>query len=204
MKLFGNSGPSFIEIYDNALTSKDCERIIDYFEKSIQVEGGFFTNGRRIEDHSYKKCKELDALAFSQGGMLKDILLPKLNHYGKVYNKKYKSLDKLFFWTTADKFNVQKYETAEDGYKAWHTEHGPGHSSYRILAWMFYLNNAKSGTEFMHYPTVRSKQGRLVIWPAGWTHVHRGAPNKGLKYIATGWVSLNDEQFHSSQHQPLS
>ena len=48
MKLFGNSGPSFIEIYDNALTSKDCERIIDYFEKSIQVEGGLFTNGRRI------------------------------------------------------------------------------------------------------------------------------------------------------------
>ena len=204
MKLFGNSGPSFIEIYDNALTSKDCERIIDYFEKSIQVEGGFFTNGRRIEDHSYKKCKELDALAFSQGGMLKNILLPKLNHYGKVYNKKYKSLDHLFFWTTADKFNVQKYETEEDGYKAWHTEHGPGNTSYRILAWMFYLNNAKSGTEFIHYPTVRAKQGRLVIWPAGWTHVHRGAPNKGLKYIATGWVSLKDEQFHSSHHQPLS
>ena len=86
----------------------------------------------------------------------------------------------------------------DSGYKAWHCEHAYAkeydslaEAPRRILAWMFYLNNAKSGTEFMQYPTVRARMGRCVIWPAGWTHVHRGViPNKGLKYIITGWVSL--------------
>ena len=58
---------------------------------------------------------------------------------------------------------------------------------------MFYLNNAKCGTEFMEYPTVQAKIGRLVIWPAFWTHVHKGViPNKGIKYIITGWASYKD------------
>ena len=35
---------------------------------------------------------------------------------------------------------------------------------------------------------VKPEIGRTVIWPAGWTHPHKGVtPNKGLKYIATGW-----------------
>ena len=58
---------------------------------------------------------------------------------------------------------------------------------------MLYLNNAKSGTRF-YYPdliqnkVVNAKRGRIVIWPAYWTHPHSGVtPNKGDKYIATGW-----------------
>ena len=59
------------------------------------------------------------------------------------------------------------------------------------MAWMFYLNDAKSGTEFMHFPTINARRGRLVIWPAFWTHTHKGViPNKGVKYIITGWVSF--------------
>ena len=56
---------------------------------------------------------------------------------------------------------------------------------------MFYLNNSKTVTEFVQYPTVRAKMGRCVIWPSAWTHVHRGVTaNKGLKYVITGWVSF--------------
>ena len=85
-----------------------------------------------------------------------------------------------------------EYMTETDGYKMWHCEHGPFDiSSRRIIAWMFYLNNAKSGTEFMHFSNVRAKRGRCVIWPSFWTHLHKGVtPNKGLKYIITGWASF--------------
>ena len=60
---------------------------------------------------------------------------------------------------------------------------------YRILAWMVYLNDAVSGTEFPYQErTVTPKTGRTAIWPAGWTHPHKGVtPNMGVKYIATGW-----------------
>ena len=58
---------------------------------------------------------------------------------------------------------------------------------------MFYLTDAKSGTEFMHYPTMSAKKGRCIIWPASFTHVHRSAPNKGVKYIISGWISYAPE-----------
>ena len=36
---------------------------------------------------------------------------------------------------------------------------------------------------------VQPKNGRVVIWPSQWTHVHRGNPPlKGNKYIATSWI----------------
>ena len=85
--------PSLIEVYDNALTERECEILISQFERTEPEMRSFYHDGLELGqygnhvDGSYKKCKELDALAFSQGGMLKDILLPKLNHYGKVYNK---------------------------------------------------------------------------------------------------------------------
>ena len=85
--------------------------------------------------------------------------------------------------------NIQKYIEG-GGYHQYHQEHGPRHS-LRMLVWMLYLNDSKCGTEFPQWnKIVKAKQGRLVIWPAFWTHVHRGVtPNKGTKYIATGWFN---------------
>ena len=35
-------------------------------------------------------------------------------------------------------------------------------------------------------------EGRLVIWPAYWTHFHRGIISETeTKYIATGWYTFN-------------
>jgi prolyl 4-hydroxylase len=84
-------------------------------------------------------------------------------------------------------YNLQKYEEGE-GFFSLHNEQS-GSYPYRLLAWMVYLNDATSGTEFPYQEmTVTPKEGRTVIWPAGWTHPHKGVtPNKGTKYIATGW-----------------
>jgi len=95
--------------------------------------------------------------------------------------------------TFDDAFSFKKYETEEDGFHSWHTEAGGRFTSNRILAWMIYLNNAKSGTEFMHFPTIRAKMGRCIIWPAAFTHVHRSEPNKGLKYVISGWISFMEQ-----------
>jgi len=36
---------------------------------------------------------------------------------------------------------------------------------------------------------VKPKKGRLILFPAGFTHTHRGNPPlDGEKYIITGWV----------------
>lgn len=184
------SNSSFIQIYDNAFSQKDCDILIDKFEKTPLGEGGT-TSGYRPEE---KQCRQIDNPYFSDGSIISNIVKPVLMKCLVKYYNKYRDLWQLMdMWEIDDFYSFQKYDRDGDGYKAWHCEHGPRKTSHRILAWMFYLNNAKSGTEFMYHPTIKAKRGRGVIWPAGWTHHHRGViPNEGLKYIVTGWISYTD------------
>ena len=146
-----------------------------------------------VRDPSVKDSIELPNLRFSNGDLISNLIRTKLQFSINKYIKKYSHIPQLNTWGVEDGYTFKKFEKG-GGYKSWHHEHGPKTQSERILAWMFYLNDA-SGTEFMHYPTVRAKIGRCVIWPVGYTHVHRGVtPNKGVKYIATGWASFTENQ----------
>ncbi len=192
------SNSDYFGVYDKALSDYECELIVNIFEKSPQRNGIVFLSGSdiAIERPEYKKSKELIDTRFSDGKQISNILNTRLGECLQKYNLEQPQLTTIATWTVANPYNVQKYDGEEEGYKDWHMEHGPhAGQNKRIMAWMFYLNDAKSGTEFMNYPTVQAKRGRCVIWPAGWTHVHRGVtPNKGLKYIATGWVHFVSDE----------
>ena len=45
-------------------------------------------------------------------------------------------------------------------------------------------------TEFLYQSKrFQPKRGQFLIWPAGFTHVHRGNPPlSGEKYISTSWL----------------
>ena len=57
-----------------------------------------------------------------------------------------------------------------------------------------YLNTIDEGgeTEFLYInKRVKAKEGRVVIFPAGYTHTHRGNPAIGQdKYLVTSWGLL--------------
>ena len=182
------SNSDYFGIYDNALSKEECEILINQFEKSDKVKRGLTTNGYEPE---VKSCRQITC-NFKDKSIIDNIIFPILTSCLDSYKSRYLSLKYSPWWRYFDGYSFQKYDGEADGYKAWHTEHGVGEeASHRILAWMFYLNNAKCGTEFMDYGIVNAKRGRCVIWPSSWTHVHRGViPNKGLKYIVTGWCSL--------------
>ena len=61
----------------------------------------------------------------------------------------------------------------------------------RVLAWMTYLKVPEEGgeTEFLYQSKrIEPIVGRTLIWPAYFTHLHRGNPPlKGEKYYITGW-----------------
>ena len=60
---------------------------------------------------------------------------------------------------------------------------------------MLYLNNvANGGTEFKYQKiTTEAIKGNLVIWPAEFTHLHKGVISKTKeKYIATGWFQMDN------------
>lgn len=80
----------------------------------------------------------------------------------------------------------------EGGYHVWHSESSGYEMAQRVLVWMIYLNDLPDGeaeTEFLYqHKRIKPKRGTCVIWPAGFTHVHRGNPvYSENKYILTGW-----------------
>ena len=95
---------------------------------------------------------------------------------------------------------VQKYSAERrGGYYKFHSEQaydkkGAGDTYLRrYLTYMLYLNDVPEGegeTEFLHQGMrVQPRKGDLVVWPAFFTHVHRGNPVYTTdKYIATGWM----------------
>ena len=91
--------------------------------------------------------------------------------------------------------NIIKFQQTPPGggYHDWHYETSSYHASSRELVWMIYLNDMPEGeaeTEFIYQKRrVQPKKGRVVIWPAAFTHTHRGNTVFSQdKYILTGWI----------------
>jgi len=128
--------------------------------------------------------------------------MPSLSKYLHKYSDKFNYLDVGDRWTVSYAYNIQRYDDGE-GYFKLHAEHC-SKRPYRILAWMYYLNDAECGTYFPYQETTLSAtKGDLAIWPAFWTHLHKGVtPNVGTKYICTGWVeyvphkTVDQDQLH--------
>jgi hypothetical protein len=80
------------------------------------------------------------------------------------------------------------------GYHMWHYESMTRERANRLLVFILYLNDISDGgeTEFLYLgKRVQPKAGRLLLWPAAFTHTHRGNPPlKDSKYVMTGWVEF--------------
>ena len=109
------------------------------------------------------------------------------------YTRKYGIIDKLEPHNITE-IKIQKTKPGE-GYHVWHAEHsGSRLTKNRLLVFSLFLNDIEEGgeTEFL-YLKKRFKpiKDRLLIFPAGFTHTHRGNPPlSGDKYILTGWVEF--------------
>lgn len=88
-------------------------------------------------------------------------------------------------------YNLQR--TLPGEYYHWHVDGGPGAFSERQLVAIWYLNDVPGPGGETEFPlqgvVVRPAQGKLVLFPPFWTHVHRGVTlEAGVKYIATTWI----------------
>lgn len=102
-------------------------------------------------------------------------------------------------WQVRESVNIQHYLPGQ-GFKTFHAERSSIDpiKSIRHLVFMTYLNDVtdEGGTEFVHQKLItQPKKGLTLIWPADWTHTHRGivSPTQE-KYIITGWFSFIPEQ----------
>ena len=201
---------NFISLYDNALSSEECKFIIDYFENVPPCQGTINNksgdNFIRSGLHEHFMCQKSGTLkngnknlkdstdvgmSFNfDNNIVNQMIMKSLSKHTREYVQENKELREISTWGIIDSYNLQRYYPKQ-GYYPLHCENDNMSSNKRVLVWMFYLNtvNDDGGTYFSNYDlTVDAVEGRLVIWPAYWTHCHKGiVSNTETKYIATGW-----------------
>jgi hypothetical protein len=190
--------PDFIGIYDNAVSSDNCKEIIKWFGTEPLKRGTvMYEDGTGRIDTRVKSDWEVDdsyKTLFSNNSFVDIIIRDALIKYTPVYSESYPSIDYIDPWNVCNLYNIQKYDPG-DGYHALHCENCNEATLHRVMAWMIYLNTVtdEGGTYFSSYDkTLEAKEGRLVIWPAFFTHTHKGVVSKTqTKYIATGWFSYD-------------
>ena len=173
---------NFIMKNSSCISTETCEHLINFFNNNESVASKGGAGDASLDDLEIS----INVFQFNQN------LLLGINHTIEKYKQKYPLIDTILQkWQVDNVAQLMRYEPG-DFYSTIHCETSIKYP-YRIFAWMIYLNTIKDGggTEFIHqHETALPVAGDMYIWPAGWTHMHRGvvAPNE-RKYLLTGWVS---------------
>jgi hypothetical protein len=180
-------------IYEGKISKKVCKELIDLYESGEncdhkKLEGRI---GKSVVNKDFKECTE----SYYNGNQLPSLFKKELQKNIEAYKKKYIYCDKMQeTWGITEHVKIQKYNPSQF-YKAWHFETNgtAGLIGNRFLVFMAYLNTVQKGgqTEYLYQKKkFKAEEGKLLIWPAYWTHTHRGcvAP-KETKYIITGWFN---------------
>lgn len=183
----------FIGVYDNLASDDYCDRMITRLDELLENSSdsndcGQNANGglRNRKDASRYFDRDAQDLAGETNGVLNEALA--------LYQDEHPALGMNDFYSITCK--VQK-TPPKGGFHLWHSEQGAdSQNAARCLTWMIYLNDTPEGegtTEFIEQGLqVQPKKGTVVLFPAAWTHTHRGNPVYTCnKYIATGWYYLS-------------
>jgi len=197
---------NFIGIFD---TEFDTQPFIDYFNNCESTDASFdrhgFVNKGGVRSPNSRRDKLLPCDYFNDQqkdnhdvifhldiksnskylSRYNEIIGACLNEYAKEYEQVMSySLQQVYL-------NIQR-TLPKQGYHLWHCENNGQSSTRRVLASMLYLNDNFEGgeTEFLYLSKrIKPVRGRVLIWPAGFTHTHRGNPPlSGEKYIGTSWI----------------
>ena len=165
------------------------------------METAGFTLNRKQFDGVEKTVKNDDAFSPSWDTYINLSGTYKINHnfntlfWEKYYKDYAENFDVLKTSGNHNSYTIKMQKTKiGGGYHIWHYESPSRHLSNRLLTWTLYLNDVEEGgeTEFLYqHMRVKPKEGTLLIWPAAFTHTHRGNPPlSNEKYIITGWVEF--------------
>ena len=180
---------AFVNVYQEAISSEDCKKIINFINSS-ELKPGLMSGGN-VKKANPKIKDSLDTtLNFSDSSLPTKILKNALHFCSQDYIKRNYELQKIQEFGLSDTYNLQKYNPGQ-GYFKWHFEDTI--VGKRYLVFMTYLNNVEDGgTEFKYQNlTTPAKKGLTLIWPVYWTHTHRGqVSNTKTKYITTGWFDF--------------
>jgi hypothetical protein len=187
----------FIAVFDDVLDDQDCTKLVQYFEnlKSFNLT---YDRQRSGDGLPHTKSDETAfLLGSSEISFTKDhpVVAKFLEKFWSCYDQYARQFSVLMNSELHGIYSMRLQKTLPgQGYHIWHYESADSMSSRRLVAWSIYLNDVDQGgeTEFLYMKKrISAKRGRLLIWPAAFTHTHRGNPPlSGEKYLLTGWLEF--------------
>ena len=173
-----------------------CDELIAYFESHIEEQNVGVTGGGK--DLDVKDRMDI-AIAPNQldlpGNEVFKLYINSLFTCYKDYLVQWPFLAEIAQNLALGSFNLGRYQRGQH-FQKMHTERDNLDTLHRVLAWMTYLNDVDEGGEtyFSHYGlNIKPRKGLTIIWPAEWTHAHKGNVLLGeSKYMITGWLTFSD------------
>lgn len=187
----------FIAIYKDVYPEGYCEHLISEFERLVQCGSGY----TRIQSENAARHRKNDlqlglnmknhsVTPFNNTNVV-DMFFEGLQRCYLEYTERYSVLADNKVRATYVK--MQRTDPG-GGYHIWHCEQGSDVNANRVLVYMLYLNTLQpeeaGETEFLYQQTrLRPTANTMIVWPAAYTHAHRGNVVHGnnSKYIVTGW-----------------
>jgi len=176
------------------ISEKICDKIVQYFNDNTMEHyiGMLGSTDKRIDDTRKQSIDmSIDPVKFVN-------IFPDYHNEFlqclELYKKRYSECDnEMCGYGFKRKINIQHYKK-NGGFKIWHKENdGNPDVITRHLVFMTYLNDVEDGgTDFLYQNlTSPAKKGLTLIWPAGWTHTHKGQiSSTSEKYILTSWIDF--------------
>ncbi len=173
-----------------------CEDLISYFELNIpKQKSGIAGSGLNLDIKNSVDITIRPKEIILPGNEAFKLYFDQLFECYKNYVEDWTFLNQISERIEIGSFNLQRYKPGQH-FKKIHTERLSLDNLHRIFAFMTYLNDVEEGgsTYFSHYDLeIQPQKGLTLIWPAEWTHAHRGnILRKGSKYIITGWINFSN------------
>lgn len=194
--------------YRNAGFEAVADGVMDFFERrqDLQRSGMAFGSGGSDAEPA-KVSTDISLVALSRSDPESFALADVIMRAVSAGLEQYLQERQLFSQVCPDQelfvmplFNLQHYAPGE-GFRQWHCDWTISDEATepvnRVLAWILYCDSVtEAGTEF-HWQEHHeiAERGKLVIFPASPSHIHRGRVNNELsKTIATGWINAGSRE----------
>lgn len=191
-----------IAIFDNAFSDEYCDKVIDHFNWSQENNK---TYDRQESENVREVVKKDRAARLTEKPNERYFSSEHTNLIGqfndRFFDVWYSEYVKYFsILDASSKHGIYSHKIQKTlpggGYHTWHCEAASFNSSRRLGVYILYLDDVDDGgeTEFLYLnQRIKSKKGRLVIFPSGYVFTHRGNPPlSGEKHILTGWLEYTE------------
>jgi len=175
---------NFIYIENNFFSSEQSQNVVNKFDNNLQQSKG------KTEYQGYDYI-DLFYDNFILDNDFFKIFTNKLSNSLQEYKKLYPEIDLTESFWGLGSLRFKKFNKGKS-FANFHSEQNLNYSN-RVLSIQLYLTEHNCGTEFYRNNIViKSEIGRLAIFPAYFTHTHKGqvCPDNNERFIITGYINF--------------